>query len=71
MRSFGVAGAMLTLSAAMAFGQGSPIGRWKTIDDASGQPKSVVVVWEEKGKLVGKVEKVFDPYPKESNPPCT
>jgi hypothetical protein len=31
----------------------SPVGRWKTIDDVTGKPKSVVLIWEENGKLFG------------------
>jgi uncharacterized protein (DUF2147 family) len=65
-----VASISLLLSAAIALAQDSPAGRWRTIDKASGQPKSIVVVWEERGSLFGKVEKVFDPFPKESNPRC-
>ena len=29
----------------------SPIGRWKTVDEATGKVKSVVTIWEEAGKL--------------------
>lgn len=51
--------------------QNSPVGRWRTIDDANGKPASIVEIREENGKLVGRIEKIFDPYPKESNPKCT
>jgi uncharacterized protein (DUF2147 family) len=27
----------------------SPVGRWKTVDDATGKVKSVVAIWEENG----------------------
>jgi uncharacterized protein (DUF2147 family) len=70
MRRVGIAFAIMTLAAAVALGQNSPVGRWRTMDDASGQPKSVVTIREEGGKLVGTVEKVFDPYPRESKPLC-
>jgi uncharacterized protein (DUF2147 family) len=43
--------------------QASPIGRWKTVDDATGKPNSVVVIWEANGKLFGKIEKLLDSDP--------
>ncbi len=39
----------------------SPVGRWKTIDDATGKVKSIVVIHEENGKLYGTIEALFDP----------
>jgi uncharacterized protein (DUF2147 family) len=49
----------------------SPVGKWKTIDDASGKPKSIVAIWEEDGKLYGKVEQLLDPDRPEKDPKCT
>ena len=46
----------------------SPIGRWKTVDDATGKIKSVVTIWEEAGKLYGRIQKLVDPDPKDPNP---
>ena len=48
----------------------SPVGRWKTIDDVTGKVKSVVAIWEENGKLYGRVQKLLDPDPKDPNPTC-
>jgi uncharacterized protein (DUF2147 family) len=48
----------------------SPVGRWKTVDDVTGKPKSVVTIWEEHGKLYGRVQKLVDPDPKNPNPVC-
>ncbi|WP_337879847.1 DUF2147 domain-containing protein [Rheinheimera sp.] len=39
-------------------------GQWTTIDDETGQPKSVVEIYQENGKLYGKVVKIFDPAKK-------
>lgn len=33
----------------------SPVGRWKTIDDATGKVRSIVEVYEYQGKLYGKI----------------
>jgi uncharacterized protein (DUF2147 family) len=49
----------------------SPIGRWRTVDDATGKVKSVVTIWEEAGKLYGRIQKLVDPDPKDPNPRCT
>ena len=65
---------VLPFLAAAAFCQGSaqisPAGRWKTIDDATGKAKAIVVVREENGKLYGKVEKVLDSDQPGPNPLC-
>ncbi len=39
----------------------SPVGRWKTVDDATGKAKSIVAIREEGGKLYGMIERLFDP----------
>lgn len=39
----------------------SPLGIWKTIDDNSGKAKSYVTIFEENGKLSGKVTRILDP----------
>ena len=39
----------------------SPVGRWKTFDDATGKAKSIVAIREENGKFYGTIEKIFDP----------
>ncbi|MGB8030359.1 MAG: DUF2147 domain-containing protein [Terracidiphilus sp.] len=39
----------------------SPVGRWQTVDDATGKVKSIVQIREENGKLYGTIEELFDP----------
>lgn len=39
----------------------SAIGKWKTVDDNTGKTKSIVEIYEEGGKLFGKVLELFDP----------
>ncbi|PKA83965.1 uncharacterized protein (DUF2147 family) [Ulvibacter sp. MAR_2010_11] len=36
------------------------IGKWKTVDDNSGIAKSVVEIYEENGKIYGKVIEIFN-----------
>lgn len=39
----------------------SPLGRWKTIDDATGKAKSIVEISEQGGVISGTIEQLFDP----------
>ncbi|MBD3582933.1 DUF2147 domain-containing protein [Flavobacterium selenitireducens] len=39
----------------------SVIGKWKTIDDESGKPISIVEIYEHSGKVYGKVVEILDP----------
>jgi len=39
----------------------SPVGRWKTVDDATGKVTGIVAIREENGKLYGTIEQLFDP----------
>ena len=39
----------------------TPAGRWKTIDDKTGKPKGIVLIYEQNGKLFGKIERSLDP----------
>src|SRR5215471_18219098 len=50
--------------------EATPVGRWKTIDDATGKVKSLVVIWEEQGKVYGKIEKILDPSSTDPDPRC-
>jgi uncharacterized protein (DUF2147 family) len=53
--------ALVCAQAAQAANSPSPVGRWKTVDDATGKVKSIVAIREENGKLYGTIEKLFDP----------
>lgn len=37
----------------------SPIGLWQTVSDVTGQPQSVVSIYEERGRLFARVERVL------------
>ncbi len=39
----------------------TPVGLWKTTDDKTGKPKAMIRIYDEKGRLFGKVEKSLDP----------
>ena len=65
---------ILLLFAVMAFSIASAqkltvVGKWKTIDDATGKAISVVEIYEKNGVFYGKVDEVLDPSSK--NRKCT
>ena len=55
---------------AAANGLTSPVGTWQTIDDASKKPRSVVTIWEDGGKLYGKIDKIFYKPGEKEDPLC-
>jgi len=48
----------------------SIVGKWKTIDDETGKEKSIIQVYEQKGKFYGKVLEVLDKK-RGNDPTCT
>ena len=44
-----------------ALAQMTPVGLWRTIDDSSGQEKSLVRIKESGGVISGTIEKLLDP----------
>ena len=57
--------ASLALAATAATAQSvTPVGLWKTIDDATKKEKSLVRIVEAGGVLIGKIEKIIDPTEK-------
>ncbi len=47
------------LLCAYANAQTSPVGRWTTVDDVTGEVKSIVAIYEENGKIFGKIDEVI------------
>lgn len=50
---------MLTF-ATLTFAQAGYIGKWKTVDDVTGEAKAYVDIYEQDGKLYGKIVKVLN-----------
>ncbi len=48
----------------------SIIGKWKSIDDETGKPKSVVEIFEKNGKVYGKILKLFRDPSEDQDPIC-
>jgi uncharacterized protein (DUF2147 family) len=55
--------------AANAVAQKTVVGKWKTIDDNTGEAKSIIEIFERGGKLYGKVVQILDPTAK-PDPVC-
>ncbi|MCK6617436.1 MAG: DUF2147 domain-containing protein [Cyclobacteriaceae bacterium] len=47
------------------------VGKWKTIDDTSGEVKSVVEIYERNGKVYGKVVQTFPKPGQNPDPVCS
>lgn len=60
---------LLLLIPVMGFSQ-SILGKWKTIDDNSGEEKSIVEIFEREGKVFGRVIKIFPPPGEDPDPVC-
>jgi uncharacterized protein (DUF2147 family) len=61
---------LLMLVGVNGFGQ-SAIGKWKTIDDKTGKPKSIVEISERNGIVYGKIIQLFREPNEDPNPKCT
>jgi uncharacterized protein (DUF2147 family) len=61
---------VLCLFASGLFSQNKFVGVWKTIDDETQKPKSLVEIYEEGGKLHGKIIKLFREPSEEQDPVC-
>ena len=59
----GIGLSLLALTALLPADQAptnTPIGYWKTIDDKTGKPRSIVKIFEVNGELRGRIEKLLD-----------
>lgn len=59
------------LLAGFSFSQEAILGKWKTLDDETGKPRSVVEIYERGGKYYGKIIKLFREPDEEPDPLCT
>ena len=60
------------LATSLALAAESPVGTWKTVDDQSGKERSQVRIYEEGGKLYGKITALTEPTDKAGQPKaCT
>ncbi len=48
----------------------SIVGKWKTIDDETNKPKSIVEIYNKGGKVFGKIVKLFQDPDEDPDPIC-
>jgi uncharacterized protein (DUF2147 family) len=56
------------IAAGAAYAQNTPVGLWKTVDDNTGQEKSLVRISESAGVASGRIEQLL--HPSHPNPLC-
>ncbi|MES2973811.1 MAG: DUF2147 domain-containing protein [Pseudomonadota bacterium] len=54
-----ISGLVFLLSLGSALAQVTPVGNWHTIDDKSGEPKSLLVITESNGVISGRIAKLL------------
>ncbi len=62
--------AMMCAFSSTAMAQEDVVGYWKTIDDETNKPKSIVKIYEKNGKIYGDIVKLFRGPDEEQNPKC-
>jgi uncharacterized protein (DUF2147 family) len=62
--------AIIFILLAMQLQAQSVVGRWKTIDDETKKPKSIVEIYEQNGKIYGKIIKLFRTPQEDQDPVC-
>lgn len=60
---------LLLFSAVGVYAQ-AIVGKWKTIDDESGKPRSIVEIYQEEGKFFGKIIKLYRDPGEDPDPVC-
>lgn len=55
-----IASLVLILFVSTAYSQ-SVLGKWRTVDDETGEEKSIVEIYKRDGKVFGKIIEIFDP----------
>lgn len=62
---------LLTFGADAPVDLTSPVGKWKSIDDETKQPKSIVEITLKDDALEGKILQIFRPANEDQDPKCT
>ncbi|HEY9047618.1 MAG TPA: DUF2147 domain-containing protein [Ohtaekwangia sp.] len=62
---------ILLLAGNIGLAQKSILGQWKSVDDSSGEEKSIVDIFEKDGKVFGKIIRIFPAKGKDPDPVCT
>lgn len=58
---FSVVALALLLGTRLALAAESPVGKWKTLDEKTGKSESVVEIYEQGGKIFGRIVSLTEP----------
>jgi uncharacterized protein (DUF2147 family) len=58
------------LTAIQGYSQDSIFGKWKTIDDETGQPKSIVEIYSQGDEVFGRIIELINPPADDPDPVC-
>ncbi len=62
---------VLLVTASSAFANNNAvIGQWQTIDDVTGKPKSIINIYDQDGKIYGKITRLFRSAGEDQDPIC-
>lgn len=61
---------IITLFISLSLHSQTILGKWKTIDDETGKPRSIVEIYENGGKFYGKIIKLFREPDEDPDPVC-
>lgn len=61
---------MLLTIATITAAQDDIFGKWKSIDDETGEAKSIVEIYEQDGKAYGKIVELLNPDEDDPDPVC-
>lgn len=67
---FAICASFLLLTVAYAADAVSPVGYWKTIDDVTGKPKSILQITQSGGAIYGRITRIFPSPGKDENQVC-
>ena len=66
----GLVALSLCLTLSSAYSQDAIFGKWKTIDDGTGEEKSIVEIFERDGAAYGRIIELLNPEPDDPDPVC-
>jgi uncharacterized protein (DUF2147 family) len=69
MKNFSLACFIVFFACSINVQSQTVIGKWKTVDDETGQARSIVEVYEKSGKIYGKIIEILNP--EKRNAVCT
>ena len=70
MKNYWITFTLVVIACATGNAQHDILGKWKTIDDETGDPKSIVEIYERSGRIYGKIVKLFRNGDEDPDPIC-